>query len=244
MGTEEFTVDQQQVSGDDPRLDGEFWRTLPATEGHEQAHLVGVVHNHPASCYRTRRVVNSVDPDVLALELPDSVVDRLNRDVASGGANEATQDEMVAALTAVTDSGAVGIDSFDSTFYRRLAAAAISQRASPTTLYRTASAIKRVTQEAETVERTGETDVLDGAGDYDVTRATPATEQARDERSHVDRSRSLLGAVEPPPAVRLLDEARERTMAAKIDSLRADRTVVAVVGMAHLEPLVKKIGRS
>ena len=52
----------------DPRVTGEFVRRVSNDAG--TVTLVGVVHDHPASSYRVRQVVEDVDPEVLALELP------------------------------------------------------------------------------------------------------------------------------------------------------------------------------
>ncbi|AGN01412.1 hypothetical protein L593_07335 [Salinarchaeum sp. Harcht-Bsk1] len=74
-------TDREGVGGGDPRLSAEYVRTIEAdSAGNEDGSgrgtvtLVGVVHDHPASAFRARTVVQRQAPDVLALELPPLAV--------------------------------------------------------------------------------------------------------------------------------------------------------------------------
>ncbi|MFC6768739.1 hypothetical protein ACFQE6_28125, partial [Natrinema soli] len=55
-------------SFDDPRITPQFCRRLPDSTG--DLVLLGVVHDHPASIARVERVLQRVEPETLALELP------------------------------------------------------------------------------------------------------------------------------------------------------------------------------
>jgi len=240
---------------EDPRLNPDFWRTVPAGEDRDAAVLVGVVHDHPASQYRVGALARAFDPDTLALELPHLAVPffehvaRANRDDGSAGDGERVWDgdldrggEMTAAIAARPGAEAVGIDRLDSRFFSRLAANAVGERASLATVRRALSDVATIARDA-VAYRLGR---REGAAEHgtianEVTAADPPADQASDERTHVARSRSLLGAVERPHADLLLDGTREERMAAGIDSLRREGPVLAVVGMDHLEAVTTMV---
>ncbi len=98
-------------SFDDPRITEQFCRHLEGSAG--DLILLGVVHDHPASVARVERVLEAVDPDVLALELPSAALP-LYRTYAAGGADESDSPrfggEMSAAIRASPDVDVVGID--------------------------------------------------------------------------------------------------------------------------------------
>jgi pheromone shutdown protein TraB len=249
--------------GSDPRLDGEHWRAVPAAGDRAAAIAVGVVHDHPASAYRVRAVVEAFDPDVVALELPELTIPHFRRQAAvevpdveeprgddstpgsgsvaaDGGLTpEASADEMTAAIAAAPDATVAGVDSVDWRFAATFARLAHSRGDSLSTVGGAVKGAWSVTKSAFAV-RFGDDGDLQGAqgADHDVSPAADASAQAADERGRISRSRSLLGAVERPDAAVLFDEAREATMAAKVDAHRRSGRVVAVVGRDHLDSVV------
>jgi len=251
--------------GTDPRLDDAFWCEVPATDERAAAVLVGVVHDHPASVHRAEAVVDALDPDVLALELPavslpyferragratgdasastgERAVDADARAATDGGTEVARDDEMRAAIAAADESQVVAVDTFDWGFFLRFARRARETSASFETVRSALGDVRRIAGHALRV-RFGDADGRapgDATPHADLAVASPS-EQAADERTQVERSRSLLGAFERPAADVLLDRTRERQMAANIDASRRDGTVVAVVGMHHLERIARSL---
>jgi len=127
---------------EDPRLTGEHVRSVASTAG--TVTLVGVVHDHPASVYRVRRVLEAREPDVLALELPPislSLFEAYARDVRTppvfGG-------EMSAAIQAADTDEVVGIDGPTMAFTLALARTLVRERASQSTVR---SVIRESTEE-------------------------------------------------------------------------------------------------
>jgi hypothetical protein len=239
MATDPAAVVDTLRSRDDPRLDEEFWRVVPASDGTEPALVVGVVHDHPASIHRIRSIADVFDPGILALELPELVVPAVERSLREP---EPDGGEMQAAVAACPDAEVVGIDSFGRQFVSQFVGNALAERASPRTLSRAVDDITSIVQDA-VLHRLGRRDPA-ASGltvDHDVTRETPAADQAADERSQVARSRVLLGAVERAPADLLLDETREQHMATRIRTLRRRESVLAVVGMDHLDAIATRL---
>lgn len=231
------------AAADDPRLDDEFWRALPAEGSREPVLLVGVVHGHPASSYRVRAGVEALDPDVVALELPSVAVPAFERAAHDRkGGSAPGVGEMCAAIDAAPAAEAVGIDTLGPGFFRRLVGNAVAERVSASTVRRTARNVVHVLRDA-VAHRRGR-----APGGRPASLADPAlqggspAEQAAHERRQLSRSRSLLGAIERPRADRLLDDTREGTMAANVDDLRRNGSVVAVVGMAHLDSVASRLG--
>jgi pheromone shutdown protein TraB len=226
---------------DDPRLDEGFWRTVPRSDGYGEAIVVGVVHDHPASSFRVRAVARAFDPDVVALELPDVAVPAFERIAVAGGQGY-EGGEMSAAIAASPDADAVGIDSVGPGFLRRLAGNARAEDASLGTVRDVLGDVAGIARHAVSCRFAGEEVTTRGLpADHGVTAGDDPAEQAEDERSTVARSRALLGAVERPHADLLLDDTREENMAARIDGLRTDGTVLAVVGMDHLDSVATRV---
>lgn len=225
----------------DPRVTTQFLDSLPGDAVDGAVVLVGVVHDHPASVARVERVTDLVAPATVAVELPP-----LAAPLFAGTRGRATERtafgaEMRAAYERARAIGArtAAIDGFDRSFLRRLGAAVRDDRVSPSTVGRLVSDVTDVTTHALACHLSARlpVDLVDEAGTafaYDCTTADSPARQAAHERRHASRSRSLLRAVERPAAERLLDETRERSMAARIGPLRTTGSVVAVVGREHV----------
>jgi pheromone shutdown protein TraB len=85
---------------------------------------------------------------------------------------------------------------------------------------------------------------LDRSQEYDLPEDASPLAQADHEAAHRNRSTTLLRTFEPPPATSMLDAVRERYMADRLESIRADGTVVAVVGCGHLDGLANRLGKT
>lgn len=231
----------------DPRVDPEHLRLVTDPE-RPPVLLVGVVHDHPASRYRVRSLVEALSPDVVGVELPHLAVplfESVGRDSASGEAGE-----MAVALAAGADRDArrVGIDRLDGRFLERLVAELRSASPSLRTVRRVLGDVATVGRHAvscRVAAALGRTDaaLAEAKRTYDapVDASAPPAEQAADERRQLTRSRSVLRAVERPAADLVVDAARERTMAATLDDLRNDGRVVAVVGFDHLDDVADEL---
>jgi len=229
----------------DPRLYAEATRVVDSASG--GIVVVGVVHDHPASVYRARRVVESVTPDVVAVELPQLAVPAFERLPTTAGAADATSDgspanEMSAALAAAGEARTAGIDGIDGGFARDLATSLGRERASFRTVRSVAESLVGVTREALACGVAGRRDrapdpgrLPRGGTDYGTTADDPPEAQVADERRHRSRSRSLLRAIERPHADRILDAARERAMVRRLAALADEGDIVAVVGFEHLD---------
>lgn len=233
-------------AADDPRLAADHVRTVPRDGDAGTAVVVGVVHGHPASVHRVRRVAELVDPDVLALELPAVAVPLFERLAGEGRGDRGG--EMSAAIAAAGGAAVVGVDMPSRDSLRRLLSKVRAAGPSPRELRAVCGQVASVTGHALRCRlaalvgdrAAGATPVAPacthGCGPDD-----PPAAQAADERRHLSRSRSLLGAIEPPASMRLTDEAREESMAAALGRLRADGDVLAVVGHHHLDAVAGRL---
>ena len=225
----------------DPRVRRECLERLPGTD---DIVLVGVVHDHPASVYRARRVVAEVAPATLALELPPLAVPLAAHHATEARTPPTLGGEMSAAIQAADTDRVVGIDGPSRGFFRYLAAELADTDASLSTLRRTAGAVRTVGKRAlasrigaTVARRTTLSVAVDAPTAYDTDRSDEPREQAADEHGHIRTASSMLQAFSPPPATAIHRRARERHMAARLDRLRTEGTVVAVVGIAHLGPI-------
>lgn len=202
--------------------------------------VVGVVHDHPASVARVRRLCRALTPDTLALELPRASLP-LYRRLAAGEAPE-TGGEMSAAIAAVPTARLVSADPLDARFLLGLAR---ETRRTDSSL----ETVRAVTNRALVVTRNTLADrfaaLSPGTPDppdpttYGCEDATPEA-QADHEAAHVSRCSLLADATEAPPAVRITDAARERRMARRLAAVDGE-TVVAVVGWSHLDPIADRL---
>jgi len=228
---------------DDPRVNGDYVRRIASDGARRGVLVVGVAHDHPASVYRVRALAAAAAPDVLALEMPPLALPLLRRRARREGGPAGG--EMSAAIRAAPGARCVGIDGIDGRFLLALADALREADGGVGTVGRVAERTGRIACRTAACWLRGAV----GAGGADPLPSTtygcpddPAA-QADHERSHIDRCGSLLGAVEPSPAARSVDAAREACMARRIAALRAEGSVVAVVGWAHLDGVADRLGR-
>lgn len=231
----------------DPRVDPDQLRLF---EGPDTGPLlvVGCVHDHPASVYRVRALVESLRPDVVGVELPGLAVPLFERVGRESEGEFPAGGEMSTALAAGADVDArrTGIDTLDTRFVRSLVGQLRRESPSLRTLKRVCSSLSSVTTHAlscrlsAALGRFGSAaPVTDRAYDHEIDGgASPAT-QADDERRQLTRSLSVLRAFEQPVANDVVDSAREETMVANLTSLRAEGSVVAVVGFDHLSGITE-----
>lgn len=234
------------ASFDDPRITPQFCRRVAGPSG--DCILLGVVHDHPASVARVEQVLESVEPETLALELPTAALP-LYRTYARDGTAETPPrfgGEMSAAVRAAPDTEIVGIDAPNWSFLRRLVTRLIADRVSPATARRVISSLGGATREVLTcrvaatlTHATSMTIACDDPIEYDCAHGDSPERQAAHERSHVASIQALLGSVRADDsALTYRDETRERCMIDRLEELRAtDGDVVAVVGVDHLDPL-------
>lgn len=227
----------------DPRLDGAYVRLVDDTPN--PAVLLGVVHDHPASVARVRAVVDTVDPDVVAVEAPDVLTPAFTEIDGAGG-------EMTAAAdAAAADAEVVGVDAPGRGTLRSLASVVADEQPDAGTVASAladlgrlgAHAVRGRLQAAGVPEQW-----LGGAFErtqsYDCPPDASPAEQASHEASRVSRSTSLLRAFDPPPATRVLDAVRERQMGRRLAALAGgddDSVLVGVVGFSHLDAVENEL---
>lgn len=223
---------------DDPRVRPEDLRTVDGEDG--RVVLVGVVHDHPASIYRARRVVERVAPDVLALELPSVAVPLFERYAAEEPTPPTLGGEMTAAIQGADTDRIVGIDMPSLPYVRELLAALVETTPSIAAVrgaLRETCGVTRHALRCRAAAPSGRSavDAPLEAVEYDCSHDDGPTDQADHEATHLARSRSLLGALEWPASLATVDRARNRAMARAIAARRTDGDVVAVVGFGHLD---------
>lgn len=224
------------LDGSDPRVTSDDVRILPADESGDAVVLVGVVHDHPASRARVEQVVSAVAPDVLALEIPNSLVPLFRQYATS---DDPRGGEMTAAIASADTDRIVGVDAPSPRSLGTLGVQLARERPSLGAVRRTAAAVRRLV--GKTVRgRLAALGVTSSSSigephSYTCVPTDAPDVQAADEATHLRRSEALLRSFEPPDATRLLDGARERAMAAELRSLRQCATVVGVVGFSHLD---------
>ncbi|QLG26810.1 hypothetical protein HUG10_04305 [Halorarum halophilum] len=235
------------VRDDDPRFGDSYVRQELDSPTGGRVTLVGVVHDHPASTYRVRTVVDAVDPDVLALELPPLAVG-LFEQYAEGERTPPTfGGEMSAAIQAARTDAVAGIDGPDRAFYRRLVRTLSRERPSRPEAKRILSGLASASKRAVVCRvagalaaRTGVRLEVDVPVAHDCTWADDPEDQAADERRQIRQSQALTSALGPCTASRATafrDATREAHMADRLADLRETGSVVAVVGIDHLDPL-------
>lgn len=203
---------------------------------------MGVVHDHPASCYRAAAVVEDVSPDVVALELPELAVPLFEQFAADPDGDD-PGGEMSAAIRAADTADVRGIDVPSATFARSLVGTLRAASPSASDLVDVAAQTAGVTRHAircrlaaSSVPGTARDPPVD-AVEYDTDPTDPPAVQAEHEATRLSQSRSLLGAVDHPVAAQVTDTAREQAMARRLSSLGPAGDVVAIVGFGHLEEI-------
>lgn len=231
----------------DPRIDPDQLRLYDGPDGGPLL-VVGCVHDHPASTFRARALVESLRPDVVGVELPGlalplfECVGRDSDGEAPGGG------EMSAALAAAADVGSerTGIDTLGPRFARSLLAELRRESASFDTLERVLGSVSDVAGHAlacrvsAALGRFGSAaPVHDRAYEHEIASNAAPSRQAEDEHRQLTRSLSVLRAFEQPLANSVVDAAREETMVGNLATLRTEGSVVAVVGFDHLSGITE-----
>jgi hypothetical protein len=241
----------QNISGEDPRITGEYLRQVD--QNSESFVLVGVVHDHPASTHRVQTVARTVDPAMLALELPPVALPLFEARAKEQRRPTAAGCEMSAAIQASEAEQTIGIDHPTLGFYRKLLGNFLRQRPSLDTvrplvtsmLSKTRRAVRCRT--AATLDTTTSVRIeVDVPVAHDTDRSDAPAVQARDEQRRIQQSRSFRSAVsadEKSRAARFEDETREQYMAERLREQQTEGPTVAVVGIDHLDPLAELLGR-
>lgn len=232
----------------DPRTTGDYVRWLSGSEDDGDVIVAGVVHEHPASTYRVRSLVDRIDPDVLALELPPMAVPLLERYATDEQIPPASGGEMSAAIQATPRSEVVGIDGPTLAFLWRLLGDVYRSDVGVSTVRTLLSGLVSVTKDAIACRlaatvggSTGVRSAGDSTAEYECGWSDPPSKQATDERAQIRRATSVRNVFGESSAVTLRDAAREAHMADRLASLRRTGTVVAVVGVDHLEPVAERL---
>lgn len=234
---------------EDPRLSDEYVRELPGGDESGDLVLVGVVHDHPASKYRAKTVVESVEPDVLALELPPVAVPLYEEYSADDRTPPAFGGEMSAAVQAASTDRVEGIDGPTLGFLVELLGTLSRSGATWRTVRSVLRSLAAITGTAARCRlaaslsrRAGVRVEVDAPTVYDCRWTDEPHTQAEDERDQVRRARAVANVFGTPDAVRVRETVRETHMAERLSTLRGEGSVVAVVGIDHLEPLVELLG--
>lgn len=243
--TESPPLDDPGAVLSDPRVDPDQLRLFADPTGNPIL-LVGCVHDHPASVYRVRALIESLVPDVVGVELPGLALplfERVGRESSGDGTLGGEMSEALAAGAAVGAEPA-GIDTLDARFFRSLVGELRRESPPAGTLKRVLASVADVGRHAlscrlsAALGRFGSaTPVRRRAYDHEVDDHTPPAAQADDERRQLTRSLSVLRAFEQPVANEVVDAARERTMVANLTAYSEGGTVVAVVGFDHLSAI-------
>lgn len=245
---EESDTVQAVLSGTgDPRITGENVRYIPAREGAGYAVIVGVVHDHPASIFRTGHLVSALQPDVLAVELPRAAIPLFESFQADEEGSDHIGGEMSLALRRA--SGAkVGIDAPSLRYTRHLFTYLASEGVPPVLYWRVLKDLTLSTLQAVWTVIAAMVGTITGVRlrahtpvEHEVTPTDPPAKQAHAESEHIATRKAFLQAIEVPETIRIIDTIRERVMAERIAELRRQGDVVAIVGVEHLDPVADGI---
>ena len=231
----------------DPRVDPDQLRLFDSQAGNPLL-LVGCVHDHPASVYRVRALVEALRPDVVAVELPGLAVPLFEAVGRESDGEPSTGGEMSEALAAGVETGAerVGIDTLDGRFARSLARELRRESPSLGTIRRVLESVSNVSRHALSCRLSAALGRYGTAApverrtyEHEVDTGAPPAVQADDEQRQLTRSLSVLRAFERPVANDVVDAARERTMVSHLLPLATRGGVVAVVGFDHLSGITE-----
>lgn len=211
--------------------------------------LVGVVHDHPASVSRVRRVVEATEPAVLALELPPLAVPLYEAHAAGAETPPALGGEFSAAVDAASTDDVVGIDGPSLGFARRYLGLLARERVSPAVAGRSLRSLLSATWTAASCRAaarvTRGTPLRVGVGSvtpHGASWTDPPAERAADERREIRSAVAVQDSLEPPPPSRYRSRTRERHMADRLSTVRQRGDVVAVVGAGHFTRLSDAFG--
>ena len=232
---------------DDPRVSRQFCRRF---EDDDRAVVVlGVVHDHPASVARVETVLERVDPDVLALELPPAAVPLYRSYAVDVDRPDGPRfgGEMSTAIACAPAATVEGIDASPGAFSRRLLGGVVTGSIRPTTAGTVLSGVATATKSAlacrlaaTVTDATSMTVVSDEPYPYGCSREDPPIRQADHERRHVATVRTLLSGTQDGPT-RVRDEIRESVMCDRLAGCLDRGVVGVVVGVDHLEAIADRI---
>jgi len=198
------------------------------------------------------QVIDRVDPDVIALELPPLSIPLFELYAEDDRTPPAFGGEMSAAIQAADARRVVGIDrptpSFLTRLYRELRDGESDPSIVATVVRNTLSAAKHAAVCRATAALTVRTSIrmeVDDPVAHGVDGTDAPEEQAADERARIRQSRTFMKAFRnagPSRASRIEDSVREDHMVEQLSALDASGSVVAVVGVAHLDPIAEAIG--
>lgn len=238
---------ESALSTEDPRVTAESIELVPRFDFLGEVLLVGVVHDHPASMARVGHILTIVTPDVLALELP-SLSLPLFREYAGGDVPPSLGGEMSMALWATGSVRTEGIDAPSWGYIRHLGQRVLEGDLSGSTLRAVIADLGSASHQALMCGFGGIAGRLTGVVtqpypslEYDCSMMDTPEMQADHESSHIETQQAFLNAVEIPRDRVVIDEAREASMAARLHDLREDGTVVAIIGVHHLEQVGSRL---
>lgn len=241
-------LDALGFDAEDPRLSPESVRYLPATDERGYVVIVGVVHDHPASVFRVEQLVEQLQPDVVAVELPQLVLPLFRAFAAEGNAAENLGKEMSIALERAGGAEQVGIDAPSVRYTRRLLTHLARREVSWGVRRRVIKDLLLSYVQAFSIVIAALVGVVTGIRlraqtpiEHGSTRADTPIEQARAEQDHLASRRAFLRAIEVPTTTRVIDTVRERVMAERLAELRRTGDVVAVIGFEHLDPVFERL---
>jgi hypothetical protein len=235
---------------DDPRLTADYVRELPATGTKGPVTLVGVVHDHPASKFRTQKVIQALEPDTLALELPPVALPLFLEYARNEQSPPPFGGEMSTAAQAATTDNIVGIDGPSPGFVSHLLKEIAREHPSLSEIRAVADGFVSVSKHtvacrlgAVVSRSTGLSVEVDDPVEHECEWTDEPDIQARDEHEQVQRARTVMNAFQSQGSSDLRKTARERHMTDRLEILRRDGTdsIVAVVGIAHLDPLAERL---
>ncbi|MGM0718700.1 MAG: hypothetical protein ACQET5_16365 [Halobacteriota archaeon] len=232
---------------EDPRLE-QYVRRHSTGDGRGDVLLIGVAHDHPASVARVAHILDAVDPDVLALELPSLAIPLFRLYAVDEYVPPRLGGEMSTAIQTAGDVRIAGIDGPNAAYFRRLVQRVVTERVSTEDVREVASdVVKGVGQAlacrfgAVIGRLTPVTPKVYTHIAYDCASFDSPSTQARHERNHVAQRRAFLRVVDLPRSTALIDAAREETMATRLTDLRSTGDVVAVIGIEHLDELSTRL---
>ena len=232
----------------DPRLDPTRVRCLPGANGGGAILLIGVVHDHPASVFRVSQILDTFTPDTLALELPPLSVPLFRRYAHDSHTPPRLGGEMSAAIRAAGEARVVGVDAPNWPYVRALIRRLHDDPDARSLTRRVLADLGRGIAQAAACRLgavvaalTPYTPRVYAHIVYEATLLDDPETQAEHEATHLAQHRAFVGVVDPPPETALVDETREDVMAARIEAIRREGDVAVVVGMSHLDGLVRRL---
>lgn len=239
----------EHIVDEDPRITGEYVRAVAGAD--QTLVLVGVVHDHPASAYRVRTVIQSLDPAAIALELPPMAVPLFEQYAEDERTPPPFGGEMSAAIQAAPAAETVGIDRPTWTFGRRLLGNLVRDRPSAGTVRTLASNMFSTAKHAvlcrvaATVAAVTSIRLeVDAPIAHDTDWSDSPAAQARDEKRRIRQTRSFMNAVgtgDQSRASTFENVTREQHMAERLSGVGDEGTVVAVVGIDHLARIAERL---